>query len=440
MTDRLHEIARACLEAGIDAAHPERVVGDAVTHEQGTLAVGGRPPDGGPSADRVRYRLADYDRLLVVGGGNAAGTAAAALETVLGDAIDDGLVVSDVPVPTERIDVCEGTHPVPGESAAAATSRLTDLLADAGEDTLVVAVVTGGASALLPAPAEGLTLADLRATTEALLASGADIHEVNAVRKHCSASKGGGLAARAAPATVVALLFSDVVGDDPAVIGSGPFAPDTSTLADARAVLDRYDVDVPTAVRDHLETAAETPGPDDSTFASVTPRLLADGDTAAAAAAEAAGDHGFDPLVLSTRVRGEAREAATTHVAVAEQMRATGDPIAPPAVVVSGGETTVRREGAMAGTGGPNAEFALAAALELDVSEAVVAAVDTDGIDGNAETAGASIDADTVTDETAARAALETHDAAGYLEDVGATVHTGPTGTNVNDLRVVVLA
>ena len=440
MTDALHRLARTCLDAGIDAAQPARVVAESVTAADDALTVGGRPPGGEDSS--VTYDLTAYDELLIVGGGNAAGTAAAALETELGARIDGGVVMSDVPTETDGVTMIEGNHPVPDETAVDGTRRLRELLVGADERTLVLAVVTGGGSALLPAPAGDLTLDDLRATTQQLLASGASIDEINAVRKHCSATKGGRLATAAAPATVAALVFSDVVGNDPAVVASGPFTPDPSTYAEARAVADRYDLDLPDAVESRLSQGVagavpETPGPEDSAFERVTTRLLADGYTAASAAAEAAPDE-YESVILSTRVRGEARAAAQSHVAIAEQIRATGDPVAPPAVVVSGGETTVTLD-TDPGRGGPNQEFALAAALELDAEGVVVAAVDTDGRDGASAVAGASVDRETVTDVTAARRALADHDAGSYLATVDALVNTGSTGTNVNDLRVLVV-
>jgi glycerate 2-kinase len=432
MTLDPHALARDCLRAGIGAAHPRRVVAGAVSVDDGTLTVAGSD-----------YDLGAVDDVLVVGGGNAAGTVAVALEAALDDRIDDGLVVTDVPDDTDRIETVEGSHPVPDAAAVDGTRRIRQLLGDAGERTLVLAVVTGGGSALLPAPAGGLTLDDLRETTERLLASGATIGEVNAVRKHLSASKGGRLADVAAPARTVVLAFSDVVGDDLAVVASGPFAPDGTTFADARAVVDRYDLSVPAAVSERLDRGnagelPETPAPDEAVFDSVDTHVLANGHTAARAAVDRAAEAGVGTLLLSTRVRGEAREAAKTHVAIGEEAADTGNPIDPPAVVVSGGETTVTRRGD-AGTGGPNHEFALSAALELDTDGVVVGAVDTDGIDGNAPTAGAVVDADTVADRRAARHALEGHDAAGFLAATDATVDLGPTGTNVNDLRVVVI-
>jgi hydroxypyruvate reductase len=429
-TTEARETALACVRDGIDAANPEHVVVDSLSLDGDVLTV-----------DGVEYDLTEYDRVLVVGGGKAGNGVADALERVLGDRISAGAVVTPDPGSGAFVDRHLGDHPVPSQRGVDGTRQIADLLADAGDRTLVLAVITGGASALLPSPAEDVSLEALQETTDALLASGAHIGELNAVRKHLSSLKGGGLARAAAPATVVGLVFSDVVGNDLSVIASGPTAPDESTYADALEILDRYDIDAPEAVVDRLDAGAagdvaETPGADDPVFDRVRNVVLADGFTALAAARETAEARGYDTCVLSSSVRGEAREAALTHVAVAEEIASTGNPLDVPAVVLSGGETTVTVRGD--GEGGPNQEFALAAAIELDAG-ATLACVDTDGIDGGSDVAGAIVDADTVDDVDAARAALAENDALGYLADRNAIVETGPTGTNVNDLRVLVV-
>jgi len=431
-------VALECLEAGIEAGHPQRVVRDAVTLEDETLRI----------ADAT-YDLEAYDDLVVLGGGNAAAHVVVALEGILGDRIDGGVVLTDDPVDTEHVEVREGDHPVPSERGVAGARTLLEAADAATDDTLVVMAITGGGSALMPAPAGEVSLADLQATTDALLASGADIGEINAVRKHLSALKGGRLARRVTPATVVSLLFSDVVGNDPSVIASGPLVPDETTYADALAVLERYEIDAPEAVLVRLERGAageitETPAIDDPAFERVSTQIVADGMTALEVARETAANRGYEPLVLSSRIRGEAREAATTHVAIAEEVRATGNPVSPPAVLLSGGETTVTIRGD--GTGGPNQEFATSAALELadgDETEGeagiTIAAVDSDGIDGVSDAAGALVDRTTVEDPDSARTALAENDVYPYLETRHALVRTGPTGTNLNDLRVLVV-
>ncbi len=447
-----HVLALDCIAAGVEAAHPERVVRERVALDGDTLRVSA----GTPTATAHEVDLSGVERLLVVGGGNAAGTAAEALEGVLADRIDDGVVVTDDPAPCERIRVRAGDHPVPTDRNAEATRDVLALARSAGPDDLVLAVVTGGGSALLAAPAEGIALADLRATTGGLLESGATIGEVNAVRKHLSVVKGGGLARAAAPAPVLGLVLSDVVGNDLGTVASGPTAPDPTTYADALATLDRYGVNVPEAVGEHLEAGrrgerAETPA-DPAVLGDVTNRVLADTLTALEAAADVAAERGYTPLVLSSRTRGEAREAAKTHVAVAEECAASGNPVEPPAVLLAGGEVTVAGAGTGAdgsgetggaSRGGPNAEFGVSTALELagrDPATGIVAAsVDTDGVDGSSDAAGALVDGDTVEEPQAAREALANHATATYLADRDAAVVTGPTGTNVNDFRVFVV-
>jgi hydroxypyruvate reductase len=437
-----HETALACVEAGIEAAHPERVVREAVQVEGTRLEIGPESHD-----------LSTYESVLVVGGGNAAAHVAVTLEAILGEALDGGIVVTDDPVPTATVDVRPADHPVPSQRGVESTSELLDRAVSVGPETLVIAVITGGGSACMVAPASGISLVDLQATTNALLESGASIHEVNAVRKHLSAIKGGQLARALAPARVSALVLSDVLGDDLDVVASGPLVADPSTYADALDVLDTDDLTVPDSVRHRLAAGAEgdleeTPGPDDPAVEQVTTHLVGTNMTALAAAREEANERGYETLVLSSRIRGEARDAALAHVAVAEEMVATGNPVTPPAVVLSGGETTVTVAGE--GRGGPNQELALAAALDLSgeavldegldcPSQAVLAAVDTDGIDGNTDAAGALVDGDLVTDPATARRALDDNDANAYLGERGALVETGPTGTNVNDLRVLVV-
>ena len=434
-----HEVALDCLAAGIEAADPARLTRRAVSLADGALTV-----------DDAGDDLADYGAVIVLGGGKAAAVVAAELEAILGDALDGGLAITDSPgvspVSTQRVEVLAGDHPIPSERGVGSTRRLLDTAEAADESTLILGVITGGGSALITAPAGELSLDDLGATTEALLASGATIDEINAVRKHCSAIKGGRLAAATQPADVCVLVVSDVVGNDLATIASGPLVGDPTTYADARAVIDRYDLNVPAAVTDRLARGDageidETPAPGGSVFEGVTTAIIGDGLTAVRAAADRAAAAGFNPLVLSSRIRGEAREAAKTQVAIAEGIAATGDPLDPPAVVVSGGETTVTVDGE--GVGGPNQEFALSAALELAAGddaapETVVAAVDTDGVDGPTDAAGAIVDGETVSVQEG-RHALADNDATTALRAADAVITTGPTGTNVNDLRVVVV-
>lgn len=397
--------AADCLLAGIEAAHPREVIANTIALEDETLIVDG-------------HRI-DLDR------------------------IDGDAVVTDDPVDANRVAVRDGTHPLPSADNVAGTRAVLDAADEAGEDDLVLAVITGGGSALLCAPADGLSLEDVREVADALLKSGADIEELNAVRKHLSAVKGGQLADRAAPARTLGVVFSDVIGDQLDVIASGPTAPDETTYEDALAVLDRYNIEPPEEVTEHLERGrdgerSETPRADDPVFQRVDNRILANADTALTATARTAASKGYEPTVLSTRVRGETREVAKTHVAIAEEIAATGRPVEPPAALLTGGETTVTVRGD--GSGGPNLEFALSAALELDESRIVVGSVDTDGYDGGTDVAGAIVDKYTVDDREAAAAALWANDAGGFFDGYDELVEVGATGTNVNDLRIVLIA
>ncbi|WP_435095301.1 glycerate kinase type-2 family protein [Halorubrum sp. N11] len=470
-----HETALDCLAAGIEAALPGRLIRDTVSVRDGTLRIAG--VDGTIGT----YDLDAYDRVVLLGAGKATAGAAEGVAGVLreGDeAIDEALVVTDDPAEesesdstepssTAAIDVLPGDHPLPSEPGVESTRRVLDAAELAGPDDLVLAVITGGGSALLAAPADPISVDDLRALTSDLLASGASIDEINAVRKHCSAVKGGQLARAVAPATTVTLAVSDVIGDPLDTIASGPTVPDPSTYADALAVLDRYDLDVAASVRDRLSAGAEgelseTPTADDPAFDRSAAYVVGNGRTALDAAASAAEERGYEPLVLSASVRGEARETGTTHAAIAEECAARGSPVEPPAVLLSGGETTVTLGDATdPGTGGPNAEFVASAGLALaegllsgesqgdsgdgdghsddeGAPRVVVASVDTDGLDGPTDAAGAVADATTL-DPEAARDALDRHDVYPLLDDAGALLRTGPTGTNVNDLRAIVV-
>lgn len=426
-----HALALDCIERAVDAASPETATRTNVAVDGDVLTIG-----------EVTYALDDVREILVVGGGKAASGVVAALESILGNRITDGLVVTKQPTDADRVCCMRGDHPLPTERNVNATDEVLDVVRSAGAESLVLVAVTGGTSALLTAPAGDLSHDDLRETTGLLLESGAPIEEINAVRKHLSEIKGGQLARAAAPAKVATIVLSDVVGNDLSTIGSGPTVPDETTFADAKSVLDRYDIDAPTAVTDRLDagiagTVAETPVADDPAFDDVDVQIVGDNALALDAARSVASDAGYTPIVLTSRLRGEACEAGTTILAVAEEIAATGDPVEPPAVVLAGGECTVSITGE-AGEGGPNQELVLSGALDLDGST-VLAAADTDGEDGSSDVAGAIADAETVTDPDQARDYLEQNDAGTYLSDANATIRTGPTGTNVNDVVVAVV-
>jgi len=340
------------------------------------------------------------------------------------------------------VEIVEAAHPVPDAAGAAATARMLALLEGLGAGDFVLALVSGGASALLVSPVAGVTLEEKRAVNAALLSSGASITAMNTVRKHLSRVKGGQLAAAAWPARMLALMISDVPGDDPAVIGSGPTVGDASTLADARAVLARWGVGVPASVTAALGRGSGVVPPGDARLARVENRVIAAPAQSLAAAAGAARAAGCAVQVLGDALEGEAREVAQAQAALARQVRAglrAGDA---PVVILSGGELTVTRRGA--GTGGPNAEFCLALALALEGAAGIHAlACDTDGVDGAAEVAGAVIGPDTLARARAAgvdaAAALAENDAHGFFGAVGGQVVTGPTLTNVNDFRAILV-
>src|SRR5271163_4699251 len=341
-------------------------------------------------------------RTVVVGAGKASAAMAEAVEQAWPGALS-GLVVTRYghAVPCRHISIIEAAHPVPDAAGTAAAARILELVSGLGPDDLVLCLISGGGSSLLVLPAPGLTLADKRDVTASLLRSGATIGEINTVRKHLSAIKGGRLAAAAAPARLVTLAISDVPGDDPAVIASGPTVPDASTFADARAVLAKYRIEPPAAIMEHLAAEqSETPKTDDPIFAQVRFELIASPQDSLHAAANAALRQNITPIVLSDRIEGQARDVAFVHAAIARQLRAgefrVGDRAVPlPAVLLSGGETTVTVRGK--GRGGRNLEFLLALGVALDGAEGISAlACDTDGIDGTEDNAGAILYPDSV--------------------------------------------
>ncbi|HYC24835.1 MAG TPA: glycerate kinase, partial [Roseiarcus sp.] len=325
-----------------------------------------------------------------------------------------------------------------------AARAILDLVADLSADDLVLCLVSGGGSALLALPGGQVTLADKQAINRALLRSGAQIGEMNCVRKHLSAIKGGRLAAAAAPARVVSLIISDVPGDDLSVIASGPTVPDATTLADARAVIAKYRIEVSPAVQKHLaDPANETPKPGDARFAGVRNILIATPQSALEAGARIAEKGGFAPLILGNAIEGEARECGIVHAGVALQAAGYGQPVRPPCAIISGGETTVTVRGK--GRGGRNAEFLLSLAIALGGRAGISAlAADTDGIDGSEDNAGAIIDPDILVRAAAAgldlKARLADNDAYGAFAALGDLIMTGPTRTNVNDFRAIIVA
>ena len=383
-------------------------------------------------------------RTIVLGAGKAAAAMARAVERHMQGPIE-GLVVTRYghAVPCARVEVVEAAHPVPDAAGRAAAGRILEYAKSAGAGDLVLCLISGGASALLALPANGLSLEDKQAVNRALLASGADITQMNAVRKHLSAIKGGRLAAAAHPARVVSLLISDVPGDDPAVIGSGPTVPDPTTFADALAILRQYRIEPPARVLQHLREARdETPKPGDPRLAGARTIIVARPQASLEAAAARARAAGIAPVILGDALEGEAREVAKVLAGIALQVRRHGQPALPPCVLLSGGETTVTVRGS--GRGGRNAEFLLALAVYLNGAAGISAlAADTDGIDGSEDNAGVIAAPDTLARARAqgldAKAMLADNDGYGFFKSLGDLVITGPTLTNVNDFRAILI-
>jgi hydroxypyruvate reductase len=403
-------------------------------------------------AEAVARRLAreDFSRyrnVYVVGAGKAGAAMARATERVLGRRIAGGLlnVKYGHTAALRRIELNECGHPVPDQRGVDGARRIAEIAAGAGVDDLVLCLISGGASALMPFPANPITLDEKQETTKLLLACGASIHEINAVRKHISQIKGGQLARLASPAPVLALLLSDVIGDDLDVIGSGPTAPDASTFARTRAILEKYEIfdRVPASIRARIEAGErgeipETPKPGDPIFARVRNIVVGSNRLAVDAAVARARELGFRTLVLSTFIEGETREIARMHAAIAKEIVHSGRPLKPPACVITGGETTVTLRGD--GLGGRNQEFVLAAAIDIaGLQNVVVLSAGTDGSDGPTDAAGAIADGRTLARDPRAAEFLVRNDSYHYFEGLGDLIVTGPTNTNVMDVRLILV-
>ncbi|MFC5472514.1 glycerate kinase type-2 family protein [Paraherbaspirillum soli] len=383
-------------------------------------------------------------RTLVIGAGKGAAAMAQAVEQHWPGQLS-GLVVTRYGhgAPCERIEVVEASHPVPDEAGRQAAGRMLAMVQNLTADDLVLCLISGGGSALLALPADGITLEQKQAINKALLKSGANIFEMNCVRKHLSAIKGGRLALACAPARVVTLMISDIPGDDPGIIASGPTLPDPTTCADALAVLRKYQIEIPHAVLQHLASGAdETAKPGDPRLARNQHHVIATAQDALEAAAATAIAAGITPYILSDEMEGEARDIGLAHAALARQIARRGQPFSKPCVVLSGGETTVTVRGS--GRGGRNAEFLLSLATALDGFPDIHAiACDTDGIDGSEDNAGAIYQPDSMRRAAErglrARAMLDNNDGYGFFSVLGDLVVSGPTRTNVNDFRAMLI-
>jgi glycerate 2-kinase len=426
------------LGAALAAADPRIAVKRFLELDGEDLVVGGR-----------RYRLAEGQRVFVVGAGKAGASMAAAVEDVLGDRVSGGIVNVKYGhlAPTRRVKIHEAGHPMPDEQGLAGTAEMLDLLRQTGPDDLVVAVISGGGSALMDLPVEGITLEDMKQLTDALLRSGATINQINTIRKHLSQVKGGGLARMASPARVIALLLSDVVGNPLDVIASGPTVPDTTTFRDAWQVLEQFGLTdrVPEPIVSRLQAGMagqvpETPKEGDEVFGLVQNVVVASNELAAEAAIARARESGLNTLLLTTFMEGEARELGKMFAAVGREVVAYGRPVPRPACIVSGGETTVTVRGS--GRGGRNQEMALSAALKIaGLEDVMVVCSATDGTDGPTDATGAIADSSTVARALARGLSpadyLAKNDSYSFFEQLDDLIKTGPTNTNVNDLTFV---
>jgi hydroxypyruvate reductase len=432
--------AREIFNAGVEAVEAAAAVYRHCRMDGSSLVV-----------DTVTYNLSDYERIWVIGAGKAGASMAGAIEQLLGEAVTDGVVSVKYGhvKPLTRIRCMEGGHPVPDEAGEAAARAILETAVGANERDLVICLISGGGSALLPLPVEGVSLSDKQETTKVLLACGAAIHEINTIRKHISVVKGGGLARAVHPARLLTLILSDVVGDDLDVIASGPTVPDTSGFDDCMRVFDKYGIvdKVPTSVRRHIERGADgeipdTPKPGDAVFDGVHNVIVGSNGECVSVAAEKARALGYNTMVLSTMLEGETADVAKVHGGIVKEILRSGQPVVPPACLLSGGETTVTLRGD--GLGGRNQEFVLAAAVELaGINGVVVLSGGTDGTDGPTDAAGAIADGRTC--DRAQGLGLVPHrhlagnNAYPFFEELGDLIKTGPTNTNVMDLRVVLV-
>ena len=437
---KLRSDSMEIFQAGLKAADPREAILDCLRLSGNILDIGDR-----------KYNLSEIDRLLVVGAGKASAQMAKAVEEVLGERIAEGIIVTKRGYLSQlsRIKLVEAGHPLPDESGVKGAGEIIKLLSGAGERDLVLCLISGGGSALLVAPAPGISLEDKRKTTELLLRCGARIEEINAVRKHLSQVKGGRLVRIAWPARVVSLILSDVVGDPLESIASGPTYPDSSTFEDCIRILRGYEIyhELPASVKEHLQAGLrgeeeESPKPGDPLFQRVQNVIIGNNLKSLLAAEVRAEELGYNTLILSSSIQGETREVAKVHAAIAKEILNSGIPVKPPACIISGGETTVTVRGK--GLGGRNQEFVLASAIEIDgLRGVVVLSGGTDGTDGPTDAAGAIADGATV--KRAQQMGLNPwdyladNDSYHFFQKLGDLLITGPTNTNVMDLRLILV-
>ena len=440
----LKKEALAIFKAALDAVDPGKAVANTVVRSDQTLTI----RQGKKIIKSINLRKTG--RIFVVGAGKAGAPMAKAMEKILGAKLTNGFisVKTGHGLKLKKTTVKEAGHPIPDKAGVNASRAVRRLLADTEENDIVFSLISGGGSSLLPLPVDGVKLSEKQAVTKLLLGCGATIHEINAIRKHLSQLKGGQMARLAAPSMVVNLMLSDVVGDNMDTIASGPFVPDPSTFEEVAVILAKYKLmkKVPASVRTHLKRGLtgqiqETPKADDPAFSNVVNLIVGSNYLSLLAAGAEAKKRGYHPLVLSSSIVGETREVAKVHTALAREIRASGHPVKAPACLISGGETTVTLKGK--GKGGRNQEFALAAALDLDLDDVLVFSAGTDGTDGLTDAAGAV--ADSTTCQRAAGLGLsalkhlEENNAYPFFKELGDLVSTGPTRTNVMDVRLVLV-
>jgi glycerate 2-kinase len=439
--EKLRGDVRAIFDAGLKAVDPIKAVKNHINRDGNTLRVQG-----------IGYDVAAYENIYVIGMGKAAASMAKAVEDILGDKLTSGIVNVKYghTVPLNKIKINEAAHPVPDDAGLKGSQEIIELLKKTGEKDLVICLISGGGSALLPLPAGNLTLEDKQAVTKSLLECGADIHEINSIRKQISAVKGGRLATFVYPSTLISLILSDVIGDDLDVIASGPTVPDTHTFHDCRNIIQKYKLDqrVPKSVIEYIEKGCsgeieDTPKSDSPVFERTQNAIVGSNILAVSAAKEKAEELGYNSLVLSTFIHGETKEVAKVHAAIAKEIRSSGNPLKKPACIISGGETTVTIEGK--GLGGRNQEFVLAAALDIDgLNDVVILSGGTDGNDGPTDAAGAFADGTTIS--RAGKLGLNAYEylcdnnSYNFFKPLGDLLITGPTNTNVMDLRVLLIS
>ncbi len=438
---RLRQDAIAIFEHGIKAVDPANAIKRNLALEDNRLFIEGKI-----------YDLSDYENIFIVGMGKASAAMAKALEDLLGNRIKAGIVNVKYghTVPLKIVRANEAGHPVPDQAGLAGTHQILQLLRQTGEKDLVFCLISGGGSALLPCPADGITLGEKQRLTQALLHCGATIHEINSLRKQISKVKGGRLARLVYPSTLISLILSDVIGDNLDSIASGPTVPDQTTFADCFNILERHKIhgEIPGSILEYVEKGGrgefeETPKADDPIFERTQNVIIGSNDQALWAAKEKADDLGYNTLILSSFIEGETTEVAKVHAAIAKEILRTGNPVGRPACVVSGGETTVKIKGR--GMGGRNQEFALAAAISIDgLDEVAILSAGTDGTDGPTEAAGAIADGSTIrrSEELGmiAEEYLRENNSYNFFNPLKDLVITGPTNTNVMDLRIIMVS